>query len=132
MDTDARADQESGRGWVMFAATYLALAGAANLIWGITALSKKEYFSEGGLVFSNLETWGWISLVIAATQLVTAGLLGLRWFGATLLAMLVAVCGVVANFLMFGAYPAWSAIAIACNALVLWAVTAHGGAFIRD
>ena len=64
MNTEARADQESGRGWVIFAATYLALAGAANGIWGITALAKKEYFTEGGLVFSNLETWGWISLVV--------------------------------------------------------------------
>jgi hypothetical protein len=132
MYTEAPADQQSGRGWVIFAATYLALAGAANGIWGITALAKKEHFTEGGLVFSNLETWGWISLVVAATQLVTAGLLGLRWFGATLLAILVAVCGVLANVLMFGAYPLWSGVAIACNALVLWAVTAHGGAFIRD
>jgi hypothetical protein len=132
MYTDAPADRQSGRGWVIFAATYLALAGAANLIWGVTALSKKEHFIEGGLVWSNLETWGWISLVIAATQLVTAGLLGLRWFGSTLLAIFVAVCGVLANVLMFGAYPAWSSIAIACNALVLWAVTAHGDAFTRD
>jgi hypothetical protein len=62
----------------------------------------------------------------------TALLLGLRWFGGALLAMLVAVCGLLANFLMFGAYPAWSGIAIVCNALVLWAVTAHGDAFIRD
>ena len=132
MHTEAPADRQSGRGWVMFAATYLALAGAANLIWGITALSKKEYFAEEGLVFSNLETWGCISLVVAATQLVTAGLLGMRWFGSTLLAMFVAVCGVLANFLMFGGYPAWSSVAIVCNALVLWAVTAHSDAFTRD
>ena len=103
MYTDAGVEHESSRGWVMFAATYLALAGAANLIWGITSLAKKEHFAEGGLVFSNLETWGWISLAIAGVQLVTAVLLGLRWFGGTLLAMLVAVCGVLANVLMFGA-----------------------------
>jgi hypothetical protein len=116
----------------MFAATYLGLAGAANLIWGVTALAKKEHFIEGGLVFSNLETWGWISLAVAGVQLVTALLLGLRWFGGTVIAIIVALCALLANFVMFGAYPAWSAIAIACNALVLWAVTAHGDAFIRD
>ena len=30
------------------------------------------------------------------------------------------------NFTTVGAYPVWSCIAIVANALVLWAVTAHG------
>jgi hypothetical protein len=47
-----------GSGWVAFAGSYLALAGALNLIWGVTALSKKDYFIEGGLVWSSLNTWG--------------------------------------------------------------------------
>ena len=132
MDTDAGSDQGTRRGWVIFAATYLALAGAANAIWGITALSKKEYFAEGGLVWSNLDTWGVIALVVAGVQLTTAALLGMRWFGGVLLGIVVATCGVLANFLMFGGYPVWSGVAIVCNALVLWAVTAHSDAFTRD
>jgi hypothetical protein len=32
------------------------------------------------------------------------------------------------NFTTVGAYPVWSCIAIAGNALVLWAVTVHSGA----
>jgi len=132
MDTDAPSDQGTSRGWVIFAATYLALAGAANAIWGITALSKKEYFAEDGLVWSNLQTWAVISLVVAGVQLITAALLGMRWFGGVLLGIVVATCGVLANFLMFGGYPVWSSVAIVCNALVLWAVTAHSDAFTRD
>jgi hypothetical protein len=132
MHMDAKSGGRSYRGWVIFAATYLGLAGGANLIWGITALSKRDYFAQGGLVWSNLDTWGWISVVLAAVQLVTALLLGLKWFGGALVAIAVSVCGVVANFLMFGAYPAWSAVAIACNALVLWAVTAHAEAFTEE
>ena len=132
MHMDAQSEGRSYRGWVMFAAIYLGLAGGANLIWGITALSNREYFAEGGLVWSNLDTWGWISVVVAAVQLVTALLLAMRWFGGVLLAIVVALCGVLANFLMFGAYPAWSTVAIVCNALVLWAVTAHAEAFTRE
>jgi hypothetical protein len=132
MDTDAPSDQGTSRGWVIFAATYLALAGAANAIWGITALSKKEYFAENGLVWSNLQTWAIISLVVAGVQLTAAALLGMRWFGGVLLGIVVATCGVLANFLMFGGYPLWSSVAIVCNALVLWAVTAHSEAFTRD
>jgi hypothetical protein len=132
MHMDAQSPRRSYRGWVIFAATYLGLAGGANLIWGITALSNREYFAEGGLVWSNLDTWGWISIVVAGVQLVTALLLAMRWFGGVLVAIIVAVCGVLANFLMFGAYPAWSTVAIVCNALVLWAVTTHAEAFTQE
>jgi len=45
-------------GWITFAGTYLVIAGALNLIWGITALAQKEYFREDGLVFSNLQCCG--------------------------------------------------------------------------
>ena len=45
-----------GSGWVAFAGSYMGIAGALNLIWGITALSKKDYFVDGGLVFSSLTT----------------------------------------------------------------------------
>jgi len=132
MDMDRQSGRRRYRGWVIFAATYLGLAGGANLIWGITALSKRDYFADGGLIWANLDTWGWISIVLGGVQLVTALLLGLRWFGGVLVAIIVSVCAVVGNFLMFGAYPAWSAVAIACNALVLWAVTVHGEAFTLE
>ena len=33
------------------------------------------------------------------------------------------------NFLSIGAHPAWSVIAMSCNALVLWAVTVHSDQF---
>jgi hypothetical protein len=118
--TDAR--------WLAFAGAYMMMAGVLNLIWGITALTKDDYFVEGGLVWSTLNTWGWIAVLIAIVQIATGALVYARRFGATLVAVLIAMCAMVLNFVSIGAYPVWSTIAIVCNGLVLWAVTVHSGA----
>jgi hypothetical protein len=118
-----------GSGWVAFAGSYLAISGLLNLIWGVTALSKKDYFVEGGLVWSSLDTWGWIAVVVAVVQIVAGGLLFARKLGGVLMAIVLAMAGIFVNFLSIGAYPVWSIVAIVCSALVLWAVTVHGEAF---
>jgi len=114
--------------WLAFAGAFLMMAGALNLIWGITALTKDDYFAEDGLVFSTLNTWGWIAILIAALQIGCGAAVYARRFGATLLAVLISMCAILFNFTTVGAYPIWSCIAIAGNALVLWAVTVHSGA----
>lgn len=119
-----------GSGWVAFAGTYLAIAGVLNLIWGVTALSNKEYFVEGGLVWSGLDTWGWIAVIVAVIQIVAGGLLFARKVGGVIMAIVIAMCAMLVNFISIGAYPVWSIIAIVCNALVLWAVTVHGDEFM--
>jgi hypothetical protein len=118
-----------GSGWVAFAGSYLAISGLFNLVWGVTALSKKSYFAEDGLVWSNLDTWGWIALIIAIIQIVAGGLLFARKIGGVLMEIVLAMSGIFLNFLSIGAYPIWSIIAIVCSALVLWAVTVHGEDF---
>jgi hypothetical protein len=120
------AAQSSDSRWLAFAGAYLMMAGVLNLIWGITALTKKSYFVEDGLVWSSLQTWGWVAVLIAAAQIVTGVFVYLQRFGATIIAMLLAMCGLLVSFTTVGAYPVWSCIAIVCNALVLWAVTVHG------
>ena len=70
-DDDPR-QQSSDARWLTFAGVYLMIAGALNLIWGITALAKKDYFHEEGLVFSSLQFWGWIAILIAAVQISSA------------------------------------------------------------
>jgi hypothetical protein len=118
-----------GSGWVAFAGSYMGIAGALNLIWGITALSKKDYFVADGLVFSSLTFWGWIAVLIAAVQIVAGGLLFARKLGGVIMAIVISMCGILVNFLSIGAYPVWSIVAMVCNGLVLWAVTVHGNDF---
>lgn len=112
-------------GWITFAGTYLVIAGALNLIWGITALANASYFREDGLIWSDLTFWGWIAVVVAAVQILGGALVFAQKVGGMLMALVLAMCGILLNFMSIGAYPVWSTIAIVCSGLVLWAVTVH-------
>ena len=112
-------------GWLLFAAIYMAIAGAMNLIWGITALSKKSYFVEEGLVWQGLELWGWVAIIVAAAQLLTAWFIFSRKVAGMIMGILAGMVGALVNFTSIGAYPLWSSAAIVCSLLVLYAVTVH-------
>ena len=116
-------------GWVHFAAAFMLNVGLLNAVWGIAALTNAPYFIETGLLWSTLTTWGWIALVVGALQMVCGLLVFVGRRLGQLLALVLATVGVIVNFLSVGAYPVWSVIALAFNALVLWAVTVHGEDF---
>jgi hypothetical protein len=118
-----------GSGWVAFAGAYLLVAGLMNVIWGIVALSNKSAFTESGLVWSTLNTWGWIAIVTGSAQMLAGSMVLARRFAGQWLAGILALVGIFVSFFSAGAYPIWSIIALVANGLVLWAVTAHGDDF---
>ncbi|MDA0184738.1 hypothetical protein OJ997_30830 [Solirubrobacter phytolaccae] len=115
----------SRSGWITFAGSYLVLAGALNLIWGVTALANASYFREDGLLWSDLTFWGWVAVIIAAVQILGGALVFMQRVGGMIMAIVLAMAGILLNFTSIGAYPVWSSIAIVCSMLVLWAVTVH-------
>jgi hypothetical protein len=116
-----------GYGLILFASILLLVIGCFNLIYGIAAIANSHVFAANAhYVFGNLRTWGWITLIIGAVQLLAAGgvLAGnqlARWFG-------VAVLGLNAIDQMFflPAYPFWSLAIIAMNIVALWGLCAYG------
>jgi hypothetical protein len=54
------------------------VAGCWNLILGIAAFAKKEYFDTGSLLYENLSFWGFVWIVVALLQLLTAFLIARR------------------------------------------------------
>jgi hypothetical protein len=119
----------SSAGWAVFVAVYLLIAGVLNVVWGIAALSNKAYFHSGGLLWSNLNTWGWLAIIVGALQILGAGLAAKRNVGGAIIAAFLAFFGIMLNFLSIGAYPVWSVILLVIDALVIWAVTVHIDAF---
>ncbi|HWV88233.1 MAG TPA: hypothetical protein VNZ62_22490 [Capillimicrobium sp.] len=116
-------------GWVTFVGSYLAIAGVLNVLWGAAALAEKRNFAEDGLIWSTLSTWGWIALIVGAVQLVGAFLVITRRSGGPVVAASLGFVGLLVNFLSIGAYPIWSVILLAVNALILWAATVHSDEF---
>lgn len=125
-------EYSSSSGWATFVAAYLTIVGVLNVIWGIVALSNKTYFISGGLVWSELNTWGWVAIVIGAIQIIGALLVAARRAGGAVIAGTLAFFGIMLNFLSIGAYPVWSAVMLVVDALIIWAVTVHSDAFVTD
>ena len=116
-------------GWIVFAGVYLLVAGLMNGIWGLAALTDREILDGRALAWSNLTTWGWLSVVVAVVQLGAGALVIARKVVGRAMAIVIALAGLFVNFLSVGAYPLWSILALVANGLVLWAVTVYGDAF---
>ena len=114
-------------GLIIFASVLLLVVGFFNLIYGIAAIANSHVFTANAhYVFGSLRTWGWITLIIGAVQLLAAaGVLAgnqlARWFA-------VAVLGVNAIDQMFflPAYPFWSLMIIAVDVVALYGLCAYG------
>ena len=109
-------------GWWIFAAILLSIAGVLNIIWGIAAIAESNFTTVTGAsyVFSELKTWGWITLILgviellAALSLFSGGTFG-RWF-AIFAAGLVAI-----NALLdIRVLPFWSICVFALSVIVIY------------
>jgi hypothetical protein len=114
-------------GWLVFAAVMFFVAAGANALYGIAALADDDYFRADELLFGDLTMWGIIYLGIAVLQLILAlSILGRRTFGMFVASTLVTIHALVA-LVSIGAYPLWTVIVLAIDALILYALTVHGG-----
>jgi hypothetical protein len=126
--TAAYEGEEKGVGWLVFAASMLGLAGIFCVIDGIVALSRSRFYSANAVyVFSDLRTWGWITLGVGTLAIIAAmGVLSgsqfARWFGIT-----AAGLSAISQFLFIQAYPWWSLVVFACDLLVIYALAVYGG-----
>ena len=64
---------EAGGGWILFAGIMLMLVGILNVIWGIAAIGDSSFFvNDQKYILSNLNTWGWVTLILGAVQIAAA------------------------------------------------------------
>lgn len=121
-------------GWIAFAGIMMVLVGSFHAIQGLVALFRDEVFlvSSSGLVLDvDYTAWG-VAHLIGGAVLVAAGIWVFRgkvW--ARVVGVVMAVVSAVVNIGFLAAYPIWSAIMIAVDVLVIWALTVHGGE-LRD
>ena len=72
-DTGGRYADGHGYGLVLFASVLLVVVGCFNLIYGIAAIANSHVFTANAhYVFGSLRTWGWITLILGALQLLAA------------------------------------------------------------
>jgi hypothetical protein len=113
----------------MFAAILLVIAGVLNIIYGIAGIGDAHFFTDTGThyVFSSLNTWGWIVLIIGVVQL-TGGfsLMAGNVYGR-IIGIVAATIGAIGALLsVAGAYPFWSLGVFALCVIVLHGLFVYG------
>ena len=116
-------------GWIVFAAVMMIMLGVLHAIEGFIALFKDSYYlvHPSGLVLSfNYTGWGWTQIIVGLLVAgAGAGLFSGRMW-ARVIAIGVALLSLLTNFTFINAYPIWSAIMIAVDVFVIYALTVHG------
>ncbi len=99
-----------GTGSAFFASILLMVAGTVNVIYGIAALADSKFFvGETRYVFSNLNTWGWITLLLGILALLAAfSVMSGGIFGRSVGIAVASLTAIGALLGVGGAYPFWS------------------------
>jgi hypothetical protein len=116
-------------GVVLFGGIILEMVGGFQLIQGLVALFKDDYYlvSPNGLVVEvDYTAWGWTHLLIGVVAIATGigVMLGQMW--ARVVGIMIAVLSALVNIAFLSAYPIWSTIIIAMDVLVIYALAVHG------
>jgi hypothetical protein len=118
---------ETRSGWVTFAGVMLFMVGVLNIIYGIAAIGDSSFFvQDQKYILSNLNTWGWVTLILGVLQLGAAFSL---WSGnlyGRMVAIFVASLGAIAALLAIPAYPFWSLAIFALNIIIIHQVAMWG------
>lgn len=107
-----------GSGRALFVAILLMIAGTLNVIYGIAAVGNANFFDNTQYLFSNLHTWGWITIVVGVIQLAAGlSLAGGNVFGRVIGIFGAGIGAVEALLSVGGTHPWWS---LGIFALCLW------------
>ena len=124
-------DEHSGWvGWIAFAATMMIIGGALNMLYGLVAVVNDNWVgwntATKNAVVVDLTAWGWAHLVIGLLLLLAGfGVLSGNVLARTI-GVIVAGVSMIVNFFFIPVYPLWALTVIVIDALVIWALTAHG------
>lgn len=123
-------DEDTGFGWLFFAATMLGLAGVMRVIDSIWAFNYGGALPENlkdGVLGSNLHTYAWVWLGVGAVLLLSSFLVMVRSQFGRWIGYFAAVIGGVAAITWMPYYPIWSLVYVVLAVLVLYALVVHGG-----
>jgi hypothetical protein len=119
--------RETRSGWVTFAGVMLLILGVLNVIYGIAAIDDASFFvNDTKFIFSDLQTWGWVALVVGVLQVFAAFSL---WAGnvfGQVVGITVAGLSAIAALLSIPAYPFWSLAIFAIDVVIIHQIAVNG------
>jgi len=112
----------------MFAAILLLIAGVLNIIYGIAGIDGANFYDDSTrYVFSSLNTWGWVTLILGIIQLTGSFSLFAGGGYGLVIGIIAATLGAVGALLSIGgAFPFWSLGVFALCLIVLHGLIVYG------
>ena len=118
---------EQRSGWVTFAGVMLLIAGVLNVIYGIAAIGDSKFFiNDSKYILSNLNTWGWITLIIGVIQLFAAFSLWSGGLYGRIIGIGAAGLSAIGALLSIPAYPFWSLAIFAVDIVIIHQIATRG------
>ena len=104
----------------------IAIVGVLNVIYGIAAIDSSSFFvADSRYIVSDLNTWGWVVLILGVLQLVAAFSV---WNGGTfgrVFGIAMASLNAIIALLTIPAYPFWSLAIFAVDILVIYGLVTY-------
>ena len=121
-------DAERGVGWVAFAGVMIGVVGILNVIYGIAAIDNSAFFveSERFVLFDDLNTWGWVHLIIGAIQVLAAFSIWNRNAFGAVIGIVTASLNAIAVLLWLPAAPFTAFAIFVIDLLVIYGLVAYG------
>jgi uncharacterized membrane protein HdeD (DUF308 family) len=119
---------DSGTGWVVFAGVMILIVGVLNVIYGIAALDNSSFYAQDTryVLFDDLNTWGWILLVVGIVQILVAFGIWARNQFARWLGVFIASLNAIVQLLFLPASPFLALALFSIDLLVVFGLIAYG------
>jgi hypothetical protein len=126
---DQRGVQRKSANYAMFAGIWFFISGGFNVISGLAALTKKEYFANGDYLYNNLQAWGWAWLIIGVVGLLVGWLILSGSRAGRLAGIVMASIGMIVWFFSLGIQPFWAMVNLVVYGLIIYGLTVYGDVF---
>jgi hypothetical protein len=131
---DGRRNERARPSWfvsgiIAFAALMMMLLGSLHALSGFMALFEEDRYvvgSNGLLVHVDYSVYGVVHLALGITMVLAGWGLFFRRTWARVVTVIVALVSAVFNWVFLPAYPAWYALMIGLDVLIIWAVVMRG------
>jgi hypothetical protein len=118
---------EQRSGWVTFAGVMLLLVGTLNVIYGIAAIGDSSFFiNDARYIISDLNTWGWIIVVLGVFQFFAAFSLWSGGMYGRFVGIVAAGLSAIGALLSIPAYPFWSLAIFAIDIVIIHQIATRG------
>jgi uncharacterized membrane protein HdeD (DUF308 family) len=114
-----------GQGWVTFSGIMILIVGVMNVIYGIAAIDNSTFFvQDAKYVLSDLNTWGWLLLVVGAVQVVAAFGIWSRTAWGRWIGIISASCNAILQLLFIPSFPLAALALFSIDVLVIYGLAA--------